>query len=119
MTGKTSVPWIFSGGDAALGPSSVADAVGSGERAAVAIDQMLTGQFNAFWRAELKKDTYFDPDADPEIYPRAKIRLAPVAKRRTSFAEVELPWSESIAVKEAKRCLRCDYRENCEEKRSQ
>jgi NADH-quinone oxidoreductase subunit F len=111
LTCQTSEKWIFAGGDAAMGPSSVADAVGMGERAAVGIDQFFTGQKHAFWREEKEKDTYFDPDADPAIYPRAKMRLMPVAKRRSNFAEVELPWNETIAVKEAKRCLRCDYRE--------
>jgi len=36
-----------------------------------------------------------------------------VRKRRNSFQEVELPWSEAIARREARRCLRCDYKEEC------
>jgi hypothetical protein len=37
--------------------------------------------------------------------------LLPVERRRSNFNEVEQPWTESIAVCEAKRCLRCDYRD--------
>ena len=37
-------------------------------------------------------------------------RLIPVAKRRQNFTEVELPFAEAMALREAKRCLRCDYR---------
>ncbi len=37
-TGATSVDWLFAGGDAVTGPASVVEAVGAGERAAVAID---------------------------------------------------------------------------------
>jgi NADH-quinone oxidoreductase subunit F len=112
LTAQTAVPWVFAGGDASTGPSSVAEAVGSGEKAAVGIDQLLTGQAHAFWREEKQVDTYFDPEADPVLVPRAKMRMIPVAKRRCNFAEVELTWEESTAVREAKRCLRCDFRES-------
>jgi len=110
ITGQTSVAWLFAGGDATLGPSSVADAVGCGERAAVGIDQYLTGENHAFWREDKPVDTFFDPEADPLEYPRAPMRLIPVTKRRHNFDEVELPFTEDVAVHEAKRCLRCDYR---------
>jgi NADPH-dependent glutamate synthase beta subunit-like oxidoreductase len=33
-----------------------------------------------------------------------------VSKRKHNFQEVELPWSEPAARREAKRCLRCDFR---------
>ena len=110
-TGRTSLEWLYSGGDAALGPSSVVEAVAGGERSAVAIDAQLTGAEHAFWRKEKKCDVPFDPNADPVKYPRAKMDLLPVERRRNSFAEVEQPWTHEVAVCEAKRCLRCDYRE--------
>ncbi|MDQ1257585.1 MAG: NADH-quinone oxidoreductase subunit [Candidatus Hydrogenedentes bacterium] len=113
LTSRTSVEWLFAGGDAATGPSSVAEAVGAGERAAVSIDKQLTGEEHAFWRAEAEVDTAFDPDADPVSYPRAKMRMIPVSKRAGSFTEVELPYTETVAVREAARCLRCDYRGTC------
>jgi len=52
VTGQTSVPGIFAGGDAATGPWSVVAAIGAGERAAVGIDLALTGEEHAFWREE-------------------------------------------------------------------
>ncbi len=108
--GQTSVEWLFAGGDVSAGPSSVAEAVGAGERAAVGIDAYLTGEEHAFWRKICDVDTAFDPDADPANYPRAKMKLIPLNKRRNNFNEVELPFTENVAVREAKRCLRCDYR---------
>jgi NADH-quinone oxidoreductase subunit F len=39
------------------------------------------------------------------------MKLLPVNRRRNNFNEVEMPFTESMAVREAKRCLRCDYRE--------
>ncbi|MEW6355913.1 MAG: NADH-quinone oxidoreductase subunit NuoF [Planctomycetota bacterium] len=111
ITGQTSVEWLFAGGDAALGPSSVAIAVKGGETAAITIDQYITGTNHAFWREEKLVDAAFDSEADPAEYPRSKMRLIPVGKRRHNFDEVELPFSEAVALREAKRCLRCDYRE--------
>jgi len=108
--GRTTVDWVFAGGDAVTGPGSVVQAIAAGEKAAVAIDEFLTGESHAFWRLARKVDTFFDPNADPVDYPRSRIRRIPVERRRNNFTEVELPWRESTALREAKRCLRCDYR---------
>ncbi|HOI10355.1 MAG TPA: NADH-ubiquinone oxidoreductase-F iron-sulfur binding region domain-containing protein, partial [Myxococcota bacterium] len=113
-TGATSLDWLFAGGDAAMGPSSVVEAIAWGEKAAVAIDARLTGAEHAFWRADRAVDTAFDPDADPSNAQRAHDCLKPVAERRNNFDEVELTWSAQVALAEAKRCLRCDWREGCQ-----
>jgi NADH-quinone oxidoreductase subunit F len=113
LTGQTSEPWIFAGGDAADGPSSVADAVGAGERVAVGIDKYLTGSEHAFWREFKEVSTEFDPDADPAEQTRARMKLIPMNRRIHNFNEVELPFAETVATREAKRCLRCDYRAKC------
>jgi NADH-quinone oxidoreductase subunit F len=111
VTGQTSQSWIFAGGDAVSGPSSVVEAVAQGELAAVGMDQYLTGEYHAFWRQPKVIDTFFDPDADPVDYPRSRSRTIPVAQRARNFMEVELPWSKPVALREASRCLRCDYRD--------
>ncbi len=113
VTQQTSQPWVFAGGDAVTGPFSVVEAVAGGEKAAVGIDWYLTGAQHAFWREDREVDTFFDPDADPVQSPRAEMHLIPVARRRNNFSEVELPFSETVALHEAKRCLRCDYRGEC------
>jgi NADH-quinone oxidoreductase subunit F len=113
--GRTSVEWIFAGGDAVTGPSSVVDAIGAGEKAAVSIDRYLTGVNHAFWRREFEVDTAFDPDADPVDVPRAEVPLMTAAMRMSSFEEVELSWPADVAVAEAHRCLRCDYGKTCAE----
>ena len=108
-TGATNVDWIFAGGDAVTGPASVVEAVGAGERAAVAIDEYLTGANHAFWRRQIAVDTYFDPDADPVATPRAAVVCLDAKARACTFDEVELSWNLETACAEAKRCLRCDY----------
>ena len=111
ITGQTSVDWVFAGGDASDGPSSVVEAIGAGERAAVGMDKYLTGEEHAFWREPYQVDTKFDPDADPSDAQRADACLIPVDARAMNFAEVETVFVEETAIREARRCLRCDYRE--------
>jgi NADH-quinone oxidoreductase subunit F len=108
-TGATSVPWLFAGGDAVTGPSSVAEAIAVGERTAVVIDTMLSGAEHAFWRGYQDSGASFDPAADPVVYARERLHTISLEKRRQNFTEVEQPWNESTAVRQAKRCLRCDY----------
>jgi NADH-quinone oxidoreductase subunit F len=117
LTGRTSLPWLFIGGDAATGAASVVDAVAGGEKAAAGIDEMLTGENHAFWRRHPALDTYFDPDADPVGYPRAGIPVLQPRQRNRNFQEVELSWSAAVALREARRCLRCDYGKNTVETR--
>ncbi len=109
VTGQTSKKWIFAGGDAVSGPASVVEAVAAGERAAVGIDRYLTGVDHAFWRDIHEVNTFFDPDADPMNEPREQLPLIPVERRCNNFDEVEQPWREAVAIRQAQRCLRCDY----------
>jgi NADH-quinone oxidoreductase subunit F len=108
-TGMTSVEWLFSGGDATSGPSSVVRAIAAGERGACGIDLYLTGGDHAFWREAIPVDTEYDPTADPAPYVREPIPTLAVDRRKRTFAEVEQPWCEAVALRQAKRCLRCDY----------
>ncbi|MFP4369382.1 MAG: NADH-quinone oxidoreductase subunit NuoF [Candidatus Kapaibacterium sp.] len=113
LTGRTSVPWVFAGGDAAgLSNRTVIEAIAAGERAAVGMDEYLTGENHAFWRKDKQLDVPYDPDADPVPYPRRKMVVLSVDRRKNNFDEVEQAWTEAEAVRQAKRCLRCDYGKN-------
>jgi len=91
----------------------VIEAVAAGEKAAIGMDEFLSGTKHAFWHTVPAAVTTFDPDADPEPYSRDKLPLIAVERRRNNFDEVEMPWTEPIAVRQAKRCLRCDYGKTC------
>lgn len=112
-TGLTNIDWIFAGGDAVLGPASVVEAIAAGERAAVGIDLKLSGTDHAFWRREHPVDAAFDPDADPVPHARETLETIPVERRRHNFVEVERPWCEAVALRQAARCLRCDFGKDC------
>ena len=110
LTGETTLKGVFTGGDASEGASSVVRAIAAGERAAVGIDQLLTGEEDhAFWRWEQENDVKFDTEADPLPQRREKIPLLEAQKRKHSFDEVEQCWNEETASRQAQRCLRCDY----------
>jgi NADH-quinone oxidoreductase subunit F len=107
--GQTSFEWLFTGGDCCDGPNSVVAAIGAGEKAAVGIDVLLSGQDHAFWRYEKEGSAEFDPDAEPSEVPRASMELVPVERRKHTFEEAERSWDRSEAHGQAARCLRCDY----------
>jgi len=119
--GRTSIPGVFSGGDVASGPSTVIKAVAAGEHATVAIDQYLTKDRTRKypWREHKKVDTFFDPEAEPVKYSMQKPKTLSAYDRKGSFNEVEMCYTKSTAMKEAKRCLRCDLEIELQEKMEQ
>ncbi len=108
-SGETNIPGVFAGGDAVTGPSSVVEAIGAGEKAAVGIDQYITGSSHAFWRVSREVDVAYDASAEPAPYQREAQPLIDVSRRRHSFEEVEQTWLENSAKRQCSRCLRCDY----------
>ena len=94
VSGQTSVPWLFAGGDAVMGPWSVVGAIAAGEKAAVGIDKMFTGEEHAFWRKEKEVDTEFDPDADPRAVPASEDAIDPGQQ-----AQEQLPGSRAALVR--------------------
>jgi NADH-quinone oxidoreductase subunit F len=116
--GRTSIPGLVSGGDVVSGPATVINAIASGERAAVTIDQYLTKDRTRKypWREHKKVDTFFDPEAEPVSYRMLKPKTLLPEERRGCFDEVELSFTKALAMKEAKRCLRCDLELELQEK---
>jgi NADH-quinone oxidoreductase subunit F len=112
VTAMTNLPGVFAGGDVSDGPSSVVSAIACGEKAAVGINQYLTGEEGAFWREDQVIETEYDPAADPLPYPREKLSVIPPERRSHNFDEVEKSWPVTVACRQAKRCLRCDYGKN-------
>lgn len=111
--GRTNVPYIFAGGDVVSGPATVIKAIAAGERAAVAIDQYLNPGENKIypWRQRKPADTSFDPEAAPVPYGRCELPELLPDSRLKGFDEVEMTLDKDTAMREARRCLRCDYRE--------
>jgi heterodisulfide reductase subunit A-like polyferredoxin len=117
VTGQTSVPGIFAGGDNATGPASVIDAVAAGKRVAESIERFLKGKDLLGGRFEDSLRPIppaFLPTLDKvekKSRPHAK-ELAP-ASRLNNFDEVESGLTEMQALAEAERCLNCALCSEC------
>ncbi len=118
--GRTTVEGIFAGGDAATGAATVIEAIAAGKRAALTINEYLSGEQRADFKVECEIDleeyetqekldlskNYF-PLKDIEDKERAKMPELPVEERIANFNEVELGYDAEMAVEEANRCLSC------------
>jgi NADH-quinone oxidoreductase subunit F len=107
---ETSIPGVFSGGDAVTGPATVVEAIAAGHRAAVSIACYLRGTEYKGYRypkPHLAVDRVVLTDEDEKLV-RPKQRALPVPERIHNFSESELGIDEPTACGEARRCLRCD-----------
>ena len=114
ITLATHLPGVFAGGDVVTGPSTVVEAMASGYRAAISIDRYLKGQdlykeriYQAEWRATVQK-AEGEEGEEAAVKPRAGMPAISVGRRVCTFEEVNLGFDEETAIREAKRCLRCD-----------
>jgi NADH-quinone oxidoreductase subunit F len=106
---------VFAGGDLVTGPNTVVDAVASGKIAAESIDQFLRGEEIKREYTLTRPSRYVEPfelsDEELEKLFTAKrptmAQLSP-EKRKSNFQEVDQGFTEEQAIKEAKRCLRCE-----------
>ena len=108
---QSTVPYIFTAGDSATGPSLVVTAIGGGRRAARSIDLYLKGKEvtpvpNSLQSARIEESVF---TVVPGVTPikRAEMPELPVADRIDSMIEVDLVLPEEEALREASRCLKC------------
>ncbi len=116
ITLATDKPLIFAGGDLVRGPATVIEAAADGERAARFIDKYLQG-------LPMVEEPYYPEKR--EVIPRAEeipkgtkkqpIPRLPLRERLSTFKEVNGGYPEEAAVKEAKRCIRCDLEKGTSE----
>jgi formate dehydrogenase (NADP+) beta subunit len=109
---QTSIPNIFTAGDAATGASLVVEAIGGGRRAARSIHQYLMDEkrVSPAEKSLFKKhiaESLFEKVAGVDKTPRTKMPELPVAERIQSFVEADLVIEETAAHGESCRCLNC------------
>lgn len=106
LTLATSVPGIYAGGDVAFGPRIVIDAVADGQRAARSIEEYLRKEIRiqTSWKSQEIEHWML---ADFDLTPRQKPPMIDV-ERRTGISEVETLYKEEQALREARRCYKCD-----------
>ncbi len=133
----SSVDGVFAAGDAVTGPSSIADAVGTGRKAAISMDCFLSGKelqeiesvyFDA--RGELTL-TEFQPEAkrsetshvvrydeimNPDYYEKEnRVEMAHLSSLESvkGFEEINKGYTAEEAVREANRCFHCGHCVKC------
>jgi len=105
---RTNLENVFAGGDCVSGPATLIEALDAGNRVARSIDAYLQGRvfetevnFKGIDVKTQRAMGFVDVCA-PE-----KVSLLDPKERVKSFAEVEVPYQDAVAIKEANRCLRC------------
>ena len=118
---QTSVPYVFAGGDAVTGPSTITKAIGQGKRASFYIDLYLQGQSlkasNFDERLAMVDRDSLAAQTRDNISARKPVTLdkTPVAERMASFSEYEPTMSDDEARYSANRCLDCGGCSQCRE----
>jgi NADPH-dependent glutamate synthase beta subunit-like oxidoreductase len=108
---QTSIPYVFTGGDAATGASLVVEAIGGGRRAARSIHMYLTGETITPPPTTLFKEkipvSIFNAVEGVNPSQRTPMPELPVEDRIKSFIEADLVIKEADAIYESNRCLNC------------
>jgi len=113
--GRTSLKGVFAGGDVVYGlPERVADAIGSGRRAAVAIDCYLSGKTP---KAEEPSEKVEFKNLNLAYFthlPRTEVPQLGGEERIKTFKEIEGGLNASAARQEAERCFSCGFCNQCD-----
>jgi len=107
---STSREGVFAGGDTVSGPASVIEAIAAGRQAAISIDKYLGGS-GEIDETLAPPEGEVVPLEETEEKRRPQMPSLPVEQRIRDFSQVELGYSDEMAVEEAMRCLRCDLEE--------
>ena len=106
----TSKRGIFAGGDAAMGPSTIIEAIAQGRLACISIDRFLGGA-GVIPEALSEEVMMEPPETAPRGAARPEVRKIALKKRRATFDSVERAYTGKAAASEASRCLCCDLRD--------
>jgi formate dehydrogenase major subunit len=110
---ETSIPGVFAGGDAVTGPFTAISSIAQGKKAATAIMRCLeSGKTNGAAQKFYSFKHKLAPLVAREFesfnkQQRIKQGEIDVPERIHCFREVELGYTESDALNEAKRCIEC------------
>lgn len=116
-TFQSSVPNVFFGGDAAMGPKNVITAVAQGHSAAVSIDlycqqkNLVQERPSPFTNLIHQKMGIHEWMYDSAVAPDLRFKVPHAEKDKSlkdRLLEVELGFNPETAFKEAQRCLNCD-----------
>ena len=120
-TGETSMDGVFAAGDITTGRGTVTEAMAAGRRAALSIDQYLSGQ-PIVAVDDTREIITIKPEQVPAYLVRRERWEMPKLSGKqaiTTSKEVSLGYTFWQAVEEARRCLNCRMCANCVFERGQ
>ena len=109
----TSIPGIFAGGDAVLGPASLVHAMAHGHKAAEGIAAYLRGARLARPAPSAPESMAPNPLPGAPRQDRVRMPQTDPARRLRDFTEIDLGYTAEQAIAEAKRCLACGQCSEC------
>jgi heterodisulfide reductase subunit A len=112
VTLQTNIEGVFAGGDVVSGPDDVISAIEAGKEAAISIDHYLRGTDLRKGRPPRRERVKEVSKEGVKTKARQTMPVLDLDKRH-GFAEVDLGFSEKMAVEEAKRCLNCAVCSEC------
>ena len=110
ITGETSLPGVFAGGDIVSGASTVVEAIAAGRRAAVSIDRYHRKQDLKEGRDVTPERVKKPPKEGIPERTRLETPTLSVSERIRNFREVATGFDEDLAYMESQRCMTCGSR---------
>ncbi|MCK4395826.1 NADH-quinone oxidoreductase subunit NuoF [candidate division WOR-3 bacterium] len=106
---------IFAGGDVVTGPKTVTEAMSHGKIAAKMIHKYIQGEpvrrEYKVTRPAMRVEPVELTDEEVAGLQKPSMPVLPRDERSGNFKEVELGFTKEMAIREAKRCFRCDLEE--------
>ncbi len=111
-TYATNIEGVFAGGDIVTHPQTIIEAIMAGRITSDMIDKYIRGEKVCREYKVTRPSVFVEPveltEEEMRYAKRVSIPYLPVEEREGNFKEVELTITEEMAVREARRCLRCD-----------
>lgn len=110
----TSEEGVFASGEVATGPGTAVEAMASGRKAAFSIARYLRGEPLAILPEERELEELLPQTINNiKSLERQQMPALAVEERIQNFAQIELGYSQALAIREARRCLSCGLGAEC------
>jgi ferredoxin len=110
ITGQTTLPGVFAGGDIVSGASTVVSSIEAGKRAAVSIDRYLRSEDMVTGRDMVFEEVKKPPKEGITKLVRLEKSVLPLDERVKNFREVTAGFDEEMVYEESLRCMTCGSR---------
>jgi ferredoxin len=110
ITGQTTLPGVFAGGDIVSGASTVISSIEAGKRAAVSIDRYLRSEDMVTGRDVVFEQVKKPPKEEIAKLMRLEKSVLSLDERVKNFREVTAGFDEAMACEESLRCMTCGSR---------